>query len=339
MSAGGFEYDVGTCRALGALAQRASAEDQDLELPGVCWLEHINIVVGERALAEEFYFKALGCTLDANGRDANIGQQQFHINNGGTEDGDVPQVVGGCIGLAMPALDSLRARLAATEAAGKLSETRFAWQDCGDFVKAICPWGNTFLVWDSDLASATSAGPAAGTPQLPVMVKAHVGYDDGMAVRKGPSGTDGAGIRFVEFRCADAEKVAQFYKGVFSSPVLTDGDRAAVCVGPSVHLLFSTAPVTPAEQALHAGVHICVYITNFRQAYETLKARGVIWTNPRFMHLDTCDTYEDAARSRQFRFKAVVDLNTGDELLELEHETRTIRHFQYMKHVAWEASL
>ena len=35
----------------------------------------------------------------------------------------------------------------------------------------------------------------------------------------------------------------------------------------------------------------------------------------------------------------VVDLNTGDELLELEHETRTIRHFQYMKHVAWEASL
>ena len=330
-----FDYDVTTCRALGALAQRASAEDEDLELPGMCWLEHINIVVGERPLAEEFYFKALGCTLDANGRDANIGQQQFHINNGGLANGDAPQVVGGCIGLAMPSLDSLRARLAATEAGGKLSETLFAWQDCGDLVKTICPWGNTFLIWDSN----PPVSPVPPPVQLPVMVKAHVGYDDGMAVRKGPSGTDGAGIRFVEFRCADAAKVAQFYKGVFSSPVLVDGDRAAVCVGPSVHLLFSTAPVTAEERALHAGVHICVYITNFRQAYETLKARDVIWTNPRFMHLDTCDTYQDAAQSRQFRFKAVVDLDTGDELLELEHETRTIRHFQYMKHVAWEASL
>jgi hypothetical protein len=35
---------------------------------------------------------ALGCTLDANGRDANIGQQQFHINDGATPAGDVPQV-------------------------------------------------------------------------------------------------------------------------------------------------------------------------------------------------------------------------------------------------------
>jgi hypothetical protein len=75
--------------------------------------------------------------------------------------------------------------------------------------------------------------------------------------------------------------------------VLTDasGDRAAVCVGPSVHLLFSTAPVTAEEQALHAGVHICVYITNFRQAYETLQAHKVIWTNPRFM-VRVCNGFE-----------------------------------------------
>jgi predicted enzyme related to lactoylglutathione lyase len=216
-----FDYDATTCRELGALAQRASAEDESLELPGMCWLEHINIVIGERRLAEEFYFNALGCTLDANGRDANIGQQQFHINNGGIEEGDVPQVVGGCIGLAMPALDSLRARLAATEAGGVLSETLFAWQDCGDFVKTICPWGNTFLVWDCapPTSSVTSSPAAAGAPKLPVMVNAHVGYDDGMAVRKGPSGADGAGIRFVEFRCTNAAKVAEFYQGVFASPV------------------------------------------------------------------------------------------------------------------------
>ena len=139
-----------------------------------------------------------------------------------------------------------RSRLAATEASGALAETLFAWEDCGDFVKTICPWGNTFLVWDCNPAPAAGGvapAPAAGEPQLPVMVKAHVGYDDGMGVRKGPSGADGAGIRFVEFRCdfrrwiapcleadfwdlvgcscTNAAKVAEFYKGVFSSPVLS----------------------------------------------------------------------------------------------------------------------
>jgi hypothetical protein len=36
-----FEYDAVTARELGRLAQRASAEDESLELPGVCWLEHV----------------------------------------------------------------------------------------------------------------------------------------------------------------------------------------------------------------------------------------------------------------------------------------------------------
>lgn len=80
-------------------------------------------------------------------------------------------------------------------------------------------------------------------------------------------------------RSQDAARVAQFYEGIFGSPVLRDETtvgssrhrrhceprvitaiasiasalmcaarakgRAAVCVGPSVHLLFSTAPVRP----------------------------------------------------------------------------------------------
>ena len=194
------------------------AEDDSLELPGITWLEHVNIVVGDRDLAVAFYFDTLGCTLDANGRDANVGQQQFHINTSAAGD-EVPQVVGGCIGLAMPNLDGLRARCDAATS-GPLAATLFRWEDHGAFVKVICPWGNTFLVWDcAPPASSVTSSPAAGAPKLPVMVNAHVGYDDGMAVRKGPSGADGAGIRFVEFRCTNAAKVAEFYQGVFSSPV------------------------------------------------------------------------------------------------------------------------
>ena len=105
------------------------------------------------------------------------------------------------------------------------------------------------------------------------------------------------------------------------------------------------------------------YISNFSEAYKTLQDKGLIceWkrpadisrnahrilraahlmravsaagTNPRFAHLDRCDSFALAAASRQFRFKSVVD-GQGAELLELEHETRTVRHFQYMKHVRW----
>ena len=76
-----------------------------------------------------------------------------------------------------------------------------------------------------------------------------------------------------------------------------------------------------------------MYIDGFKRAYERLKELGLIWTNPRFVHLDTCDTYEEAAASRQFRFKTIIDLDTKEPLLELEHETRAARHCQFFKPV------
>ena len=65
------------------------------------------------------------------------------------------------------------------------------------------------------------------------------------------------------------------------------------------------------------------------------RARRLIWTNPRFAHLDTCDTWDEAVAGRQFRFKDLVDPASGVKLLELEHETRSVRHFQFYKDVAY----
>ena len=84
------------------------------------------------------------------------------------------------------------------------------------------------------------------------------------------------------------------------------------------------------------GLHVCVYIASFRQAYERFAQRGLAWTNPRFAHLDTCDTYAEAHASRQFRFKTIVDVETGAPLLELEHEVRAVRHAQYLKRTSWQ---
>jgi len=61
-----------------------------------------------------------------------------------------------------------------------------------------------------------------------------------------------------------------------------------------------------------------------------------VWTNPRFAKLDSCDTYEEARASRQFRFRHVVDVESGEVLLELEHETRALRHEQYRKMVHYD---
>ena len=61
-------------------------------------------------------------------------------------------------------------------------------------------------------------------------------------------------------------------------------------------------------------------------------------------------TWEEAARCRQFRFRHIIDsyhppigwhlpgpLGPGEQpLLELEHETRAVRHFQFYKDVPFD---
>lgn len=99
--------------------------------------------------------------------------------------------------------------------------------------------------------------------------------------------------------------------------------------------MFTKAELTEEQVAAGQGIHVCIYIAMFEQKYQQLKQADLIWTNPRFLHLDTCDTLEEAKASRQFRFKDIVDLQTGSKLLELEHETRASRHYQFMKHVLY----
>ena len=65
------------------------------------------------------------------------------------------------------------------------------------------------------------------------------------------------------------------------------------------------------------------------------KKDNLIWTNPRFVKEDTCDTEKEAYANRQFRFKDIIDPDTGEILFELEHEVRAMRHFQFMKQVEY----
>jgi len=94
------------------------------------------------------------------------------------------------------------------------------------------------------------------------------------------------------------------------------------------------------QQPAHAGAsnsipllqaghhHLALYVGesdgDFDQAYKNAEQAGVIWINPRFE--DKVDTLAEAQKEKQFRFKNIVDLETGEPMLELEHEIRSINH-------------
>ena len=323
-------------------------------------LEHLNLVVGDMEIAKKFYVDFLGLSRDGNPKHVNLGQQQ--VRSGGVHqiclqvkpasnrtlhsqfhlaaNGDPPQRVTGSIGLTVPNLQRIRER--AGDAGSQLEGTLFSVANDGDekTMTVTCPWGNVFHLYDISIDDDHPCpDEASQSPQK--MVKMHseggVYGANRMAVRGGP------GIRFVEFACrtGTATPIAEFYQKVLGCHVTcakadatTDGevDAAFVSVGPGVHLVFvENEQLSDDVTKRMVGVHACIYIPTFQQTYNTLKERDLIWTNPRFTHLDSCDTWDEAQASRTFRFKDVLDVDSGEKLLELEHETRPMTHGQYLK--------
>lgn len=316
------------------LVQAPLLADDSLDVPGILWLEHLNIIVGPREEANTFFCDFLGC-VPQPGRSwhVNLGSQQFHLGNGGE-----PHVLTGSVSLALPSLQALRGRVAAASSA--LSHTRFAVDDHGDHVAVTCPWGSQYLCWDAALPPVVEAERSADAPALPKMVAVHVGLDESCAVRAAGQ----PGIRCVEFRVrpGTAARIGRFYRELFGCRVSDADGCSTVLVGPSVHLVFHEVaglPLTDDEEAAQAGpgggegLHVCVYIERFKQTFDALSAHGLVGTNPRFARLDKCDTYEEAAASRTLRFKHIIDLETKEVLLEVEHEVRAQRHFQFFKQV------
>ncbi len=125
------------------------------------------------------------------------------------------------------------------------------------------------------------------------------------------------GMPFVEFqvKAGTAKGIARFYQEVMRAPSQIESDNgiplARVGIGRNQWLLFRD---TEEEIRPYDGHHIAVYVANFSGPYEFLKLHNLIM--------------EDV-RNHQFRFKSVVDPETGDELFVIEHEVRSLRHPMY----------
>jgi catechol-2,3-dioxygenase len=294
-------------------------ERETLDLKGIMFTEHINLVVGSKDLAAYFYLEFLGFTKDAGTSfHVNLGQQQFHLAEGNA------QRIAGSIGLVVPTLDTVRLRIPA--ALEQLKSTQFSLEsDDENCITLTCPWGNTIHLYGVDNDRVESSVDSSLK-----MVNLHVGAYGAhrMAIRGSP------GIRYIEIACPmnKSPAVANFYREMLGCTVVENDGVAMVCVGPGVHLVFvESGKLSGEDTSAMKGVHVCFYATDFMGLYERLAERDIIWTNPRFLHLDSCDTWADAAASRTLRFKDVIDLKTGEKILELEHETRPLRHGQYLK--------
>ena len=122
------------------------------------------------------------------------------------------------------------------------------------------------------------------------------------------------GVPYVEFHVkpGTAKGIASFYQKVMTAPSTVASENgtkmARVAIGRNQWLLFRE---TDEKIPPYDGHHIAVYVANFSGLYGLLKQRNLIM--------------EDV-RNHQFRFKEIVDPESGEKLFEIEHEVRSLRH-------------
>jgi hypothetical protein len=121
------------------------------------------------------------------------------------------------------------------------------------------------------------------------------------------------GIPYVEFDVppGTAKGIAKFYRHMIDVPadvVNGDGVTAKVTVGRNQHLLFRETDKPLPEFDEH---HIQIYVVNFSGPHQRLGERGLV-------------NRED--NQFQYRFRDIVDLDSGKHLFTIEHEVRSLTH-------------
>jgi hypothetical protein len=126
------------------------------------------------------------------------------------------------------------------------------------------------------------------------------------------------GIPYVEFDVpvGSAKAICAFYPEIMGMPAELgngDGTTARVSVGKDQVLQFRE---TDRPQPEFDGHHVQIYVTNFSGPYRKLLERNLV-------------SQED--NPYQYRFKDIVDLDSGRHLFTVEHEVRSATHPMFMR--------
>jgi len=219
------------------------SEHSEEDVGNIISLEHINVQIPDQSMATLFYVMGLGFTRDPylnvglNNMWINVGEQQFHLPT------REPQVIDGHVGLVVPDIEALTARLESIAPALKGSEFSFALNS--DHIAVTSPWGNRYRCY--------SQRPDFGDMTL--------------------------GIPYVEFSVAPGamEAILRFYQVALGAPVAIETDAEGtvgkINVGRHQSLLFreTEKPLAPYD-----GHHIAIYIANFSAPYAYMKSRELI---------------------------------------------------------------
>jgi hypothetical protein len=121
------------------------------------------------------------------------------------------------------------------------------------------------------------------------------------------------GIPYVEFDvpAGSAKGIAKFYQQMLDVPATVvngDGTTAKVSVGKNQHLLFRESDKPIPDYDEH---HVQIYVVNFSGPHRRLHERGLV-------------NRED--NQYQYRFREIIDLDSGQHLFTIEHEVRSLTH-------------
>jgi len=127
------------------------------------------------------------------------------------------------------------------------------------------------------------------------------------------------GIPYVEFEVplGCAQGIARFYRQIIATPASTaedkDGCHARVSVGVGQSFVFreTDRPVPPYD-----GHHVQIYVADFSGPHRRLADKGLI---------------TEESDQHQYRFKDIIDPDTGKVLFMIEHEVRSMRHPLYLR--------
>jgi hypothetical protein len=128
------------------------------------------------------------------------------------------------------------------------------------------------------------------------------------------------GMPYVEFDVplGAAHSIAEFYRQMLDVPAEVERDEAGdavarVLIGCNQHFVYRETDRPLPEFDDH---HVQMYLVNFSKPYRLLRERNLI-------------SQEDGRY--QYRFRDIIDLDSGGHLFTLEHEVRSVTHPMYLR--------
>jgi len=119
------------------------------------------------------------------------------------------------------------------------------------------------------------------------------------------------GMPYVEFavKRGTAPGIARFYERAFGvkGALASDEGSAAIPVGRDQALVFRESD----KQPPYDGHHIAIYVADFFGPHGFLREHGLI---------------SEESDRHQYRFRDIVDPDSGAMLFEIEHEVRSLKH-------------